>query len=104
MLSQALKEATNQRDRNRLDGGSHHMFVVATKEIMLDLYILYLRQWVTTTGTPEAKLESFPQIQNWGQLEKKKKEVNGNDEQLQDDRLTTRWRHRTNSDENGSAF
>lgn len=58
MLSRALKEAINQRDRNRLDGGSHHMFVVATKEIMLDLYILYLHQWVTTTDTPEAKLES----------------------------------------------
>lgn len=72
MLSRALKEAINQRDRNRLDGGSRHMFVVATKEIMLDLYILYLHQWVTTTDTPEAKLESFPQIQNWGQLEKTK--------------------------------
>lgn len=79
------------------------MFVMATKEIMLDLYILYLYQWVTTTDTPEAKLQSFPQIQNWGQLEKKK-EVHGNDEQLQDDRVTTRWCHRTNSDENGSTF
>lgn len=73
MLSQALIEAVNQRDRNRLDGGSHHIFVMATKEIMLDLYILYLYHWVTTTDTPEAKLHSFPQIQNWGQLEKKKR-------------------------------
>lgn len=51
------------------------MFVMATKEITLDLYILYLYQWVTTTDTPEAKLQSFPQIQNWGQLGEKKKSM-----------------------------
>lgn len=65
---------------------------------MLDLYILYLWQWVTT----DTKLEPFPQIQNWGQL--KNDEDHGNHKPLQDDRVTTRWRHRTKSAENGSTF
>lgn len=51
-------------------------------------------------NTPDTKLESFPQIQNWGQLKKKRRRPWERGTSVRR-RITTRWRHTTNSAENG---